>query len=88
MLYEICLDASISAGSGSPLELDITLYNIQDYFKDERHLIVPWKHPKYQHFYVDGEPEIALTYQWATSFREIKAYLDPSNIENAQSGHN
>ncbi len=41
---------------------------------------MPWKHPRYQHFYVDGEPEIALTYQWSTSFRQIKALLDPRNI--------
>jgi hypothetical protein len=42
--------------------------------------IVPWEHPRYQHFYVDGDPEIALTYQWSTTFRHIKAMLDPSNI--------
>ena len=31
-------------------------------------------------FYVDGEPEIALTYQWSTCFCQIKAFLDPRNI--------
>ena len=41
---------------------------------------MPWKHPRYLHFYVDGEPDIALTYPWSTSFREIKTYLDPRNI--------
>ena len=68
------------AGSESSVELDITSHAIQAYFTDERHPIVPWKHPRYQHFYVDGEPEIALTYQWSTSFRKIKAYLDPHNL--------
>ncbi len=70
----------MSAG-GSSVELDITSHTIQKYFTDERHPIVPWEHPRYQRFYVDrDEPEIALTYQWSTSFRKIKAFLDPANL--------
>jgi len=75
-----CLDVWWFAGVESSVELDITSHAIQAYFTDERHPIVPWKHPRYRHFYVDGEPDIALTYPWSTSFRELKAYLNPRNI--------
>ena len=74
-----CRCVGTIAGTESA-ELDITSHAIQKYFTDERHPIVPWKHSRYQHFYVDGEPEIALTYQWSMSFRQIKAFLDPRNI--------
>ena len=81
VLIAVFFDVRAIAGTESFVELDITSHAIQAYFTDESHPIVPWKHPRYQHFYVEASrPDIALPYQWSTSFRQLQAYLDPRNI--------
>jgi hypothetical protein len=60
--------------------LDITSHDIKRYFTDERHPIVPWKHDRYKVYFNDKPFEIALTYEWSTSFRDIQAFLSPKNV--------
>jgi hypothetical protein len=60
--------------------LDITSHDIKRFFTDERHPIVPWKHDRYKGYFVDVPFEIALTYEWSTSFRDIREFLSPQNV--------
>ena len=60
--------------------LDITSYELRKYF--QRLNIVPARHPDYQSFFSDQPPEILLTYEWTTTFCDIKEYLSPENIQS------
>ena len=59
-------------------ELNIKSEDIRKFFQQNK--IVPHLHPKYRHFFSNTPPEIALTYQWSCTFRELRAFLSPANI--------
>ena len=61
--------------------LNITSHDIKEYFTDPRHPIVPWKHHRYSSYFESRPPDIALTYEWSTTFKQMRAFLDPSNIK-------
>ena len=58
--------------------LDIKSNDLRAYF--QKHNIVPHLHPEYKNYFVDRPVELALTYQWTSSFRELRAFLNPDNI--------
>jgi hypothetical protein len=41
---------------------------------------VPYKHPKYKKYFTDQPAEIALTYEWTSSFRHLKTFLSKDNV--------
>ena len=41
---------------------------------------MPHLHPKYKQYFVDRPAELALTYQWTSTFRELRAFLNQDNI--------
>ena len=59
-------------------DLNIKSEDLRRYF--QRHSIVPHRHPKYKTYFSTGRPEIALTYEWKSSFRDLRACLSPDNI--------
>ena len=77
MLVDLPGDIVISKAQN----LDIKSHDIQRYFTDPRHPIVPWKHDRYKSFFENKPPDVSLTYEWSTSFKEIRAYLDFINIK-------
>jgi hypothetical protein len=66
--------------------LHVTSKDLQNYF--QKHKIVPtvWAadHPEFKDIFLTEEPDIALTYEWKTSFTLIFEYLKSDNI----SAHN
>ncbi len=42
-----------------------------------KHNIVPHLHPEYKRYFVDKPAELALTYQWTSTFRELRAGPEP-----------
>ena len=63
--------------------LNIKSEDIRKYFQLKG--IVPHLHPKYQEFFVHKPAEIALTYQWSSTFREIRSFLNSANIRRHNS---
>ena len=57
--------------------LDITSHDMQAYFLSKS--IIPKE--KYPEFFSDVLPRAALTYEWSTTFRTVKAFLNSENIE-------
>ena len=57
--------------------LDITSHDMQKYFLSKG--IIPKE--KYPEYFSDVLPRAAMTYEWNTTFRSIKAFLNPDNIE-------
>lgn len=41
---------------------------------------MPHRHDKYKHYFSRTPPDIALTYEWKATFRELRAFLSPANI--------
>jgi hypothetical protein len=64
--------------SGGLEYLNITSHEIQKYLK--AHNIVPCSHEKYSSYFSKKEAQIALTYEWNTSFRQIRAFLNTKNV--------
>ena len=58
--------------------LDIRSHELCRHFKRQK--IVPCLHPKYKDYFCDQPCEIAVTYQWSSSFLEIKNFLNKENI--------
>ena len=61
---------------GDPL--DVKSSDIRAFF--QKHKIVPYKHPKYKKYFIDQPAEIALTYEWTSSFRHLKTFLSKDNV--------
>ena len=61
-----------------PSNLDITSHQLREYF--QKHKICPSTPPEYSHFFNTAKPDIALTYEWSTTFARIYEYLCVDNI--------
>ena len=64
-------------------DLNIKSEDLRKYF--QKHKIVPHQHDKYKAYFSSTPPEIALTYEWKTTFSELRAFLSPANIRRHNS---
>ena len=64
-------------------ELNIKSEDLRKFF--QKHKIVPHLHIKYKDYFTHSPPEIALTYQWVSTFRELRAFLCRDNIRRHNS---
>ena len=64
--------------AGTADDLNIKSEDLRKYF--QKHKIVPHQHDKYKHYFSRTPPNIALTYEWKATFRELRAFLSPANI--------
>ena len=80
IVYFIFLSPALTvSASGVVDELNIKSDDLRKFF--QKNNIVPYLHPKYKLFFCNTAPEIALTYQWSCTFRQLKVFLSPENVQ-------